>query len=144
MISFLPHSLKGNTIIKPYYLKIVPVLHSHGIKVIVDTDGDLTMMVPWLLECGVDGILPLERQSKVDVNQLREEYPSLLMLGSFDKTIMRYGEDAMRKEFERIAPAMAKGGYIPSVDHNTPPDVSVENYRIYRKLQDEYCLKYHP
>jgi len=57
---------------------------------------------------------------------------------------MKLGEAAMREEFERIIPAMESGGFIPSVDHQTPPDVSVENYAIYRKLQDEFCAKYHP
>jgi len=39
---------------------------------------------------------------------------------------------------------MKTGGFIPSVDHQTPPDVSMENYKIYRKLQDEFCVEYHP
>jgi hypothetical protein len=130
--------------IKPYYLKVIPVLQSHGTKVFVDTDGDPTMMIPWLLECGVDGLSPNERQSGVDVNWMRKEYPDFLMLGGYNKTIMKLGEAAMREEFERIIPAMESGGFIPSVDHQTPPDVSVENYAIYRKLQDEFCAKYHP
>ena len=33
---------------------------------IVDTDGDVTRMVPWLQEVGIDGVLPLERQAGVD------------------------------------------------------------------------------
>jgi uroporphyrinogen-III decarboxylase len=55
--------------------------------------------------------------------------------------VMHLGEDAMRKEFERILPVMRSGGYIPSVDHQTPPNVSIENYRIYAKLLNEYCEK---
>jgi hypothetical protein len=27
----------------------------------------------------------------------------------------------------------------PGVDHQTPPDVSLENYRIYLRLLNEYC-----
>jgi hypothetical protein len=33
------------------------------------------------------------------------------------------------------------GGFIPSVDHQTPPGVSMENYKIYIKLFREYCEK---
>ena len=47
----------------------------------------------------------------------------------------------MRREFERILPAMKSGRYIPSVDHQTPPDVSVEQYRIYGGLLEEYARK---
>ena len=61
---------------------------------------------------------------------LREQYPDFLMIGGFDKTVMHLGEGAMRVEFERIFPAMRAGGYLPSVDHQTPPDVTVEQYRV--------------
>ena len=48
---------------------------------------------------------------------------------------------AMRKEFERLLPVMRQGGFVPSVDHQTPPGVSLENYRIYLKLLKEYSEK---
>jgi alpha/beta superfamily hydrolase len=51
------------------------------------------------------------------------------------------GEAAMRAEFERILPAIRSGRYIPSVDHQTPPDVSLENYAIFRRLLGEYVEK---
>ena len=37
----------------------------------------------------------------------------------------------MRAEFERLVPLMKTGGFIPSVDHQTPPGVSLEQYRVY-------------
>ena len=52
---------------------------------------------------------------------------------------MHLGEQAMRQEFERILPAMKSGGFIPSVDHQTPPDVSLETYRLYVSLLKEYA-----
>ena len=39
--------------------------------------------------------------------------------------------DAMRAEFARLRPTALTGGFIPSVDHQTPPEVSLENYREY-------------
>jgi hypothetical protein len=54
---------------------------------------------------------------------------------------MKHGKDAMRAEFERILPSMRAGKVIASVDHQTPPDVSVDNYREYVKLLYEYCEK---
>lgn len=127
--------------IAPYYARIVPQLKSHGIKVVVDTDGNLEPMLPWLLESGIEGVLPLERQAGVDVNRIKKQYPQLFVLGGYDKTIMHLGEEAMRKEFERILPAMRTGGYVPGVDHQTPPDVTMEQYKIYLKLQKEYSRK---
>ena len=125
----------------PYYKKIIPALKQHGIKVIIDSDGDVTRLIPWLESVGIEGVLPLERQAGVDVAQIRELHPDFLMIGGFDKMVMKNGREAMKTEFERLLPVMKKGGYIASVDHQTPPDVSVENYKIYIELFKEYSLK---
>ena len=74
---------------------------------------------------------------RLDQAPLKEKYPQLLMLGGFDKTVMHKGEEAMRAEFARILPAVRAGGYIPAVDHQTPPDVTMENYRIFVRLLRE-------
>jgi len=52
--------------------------------------------------------------------------------------VMNRGEAAMRAEFERLVPLMKAGGFIPSVDHQTPPGVSLGEYRVFLKLLDEY------
>jgi hypothetical protein len=125
----------------PYYKKITPFIKSKNIKVLMDSDGDVTEMIPWLFEAGIDGVYPLERQAGVDINQIRKKYPDLIMLGGFDKMIMNKGEHAIKAEFERILPVMRSGRYIPSVDHQTPPGVSFEDYKIYIRLFKEYCEK---
>ena len=83
--------------------------------------------------------MPLERQAGEDIVKLRKLYPKIRLIGGYNKTVMCKGENAMRNEFEQIFPAMKQGGYIPSVDHQTPPDVSFENYKIYLRLLKEYC-----
>lgn len=130
-----------NEFLLPYYKRTVPVIKSLGVKVLVDTDGDLTSMIPWLQDAGIEGVYPLERQAGVDVNKLRRMYPKLIMMGGYDKMVMSKGEGPMRAEFERLLPVMRSGGFIPSVDHQTPPGVSLENYRIYIRLFREYCEK---
>lgn len=122
----------------PYYRQTVPLLAEMGTRVLVDTDGDVTEMVPWLESAGIEGVLPLERQAGVDAGELRKQYPKLLMIGQYDKMVMPHGEDAMRAEFERLLPVMRTGGFIPSVDHQTPPGVSLEQYRTYLRLLAEY------
>ena len=130
-----------NTFLAPYYRQLIPVLEKYNIIPIIDSDGDITRLIPWFQKVGIRGILPLERMAGVDVNFLRDEYPDFILIGGFDKMVMKHGEAAMRKEFERLLPAMKKGGFIPSVDHQTPPDVTLENYYIYLKLLHEYCVK---
>ncbi|MHC4478994.1 MAG: uroporphyrinogen decarboxylase family protein [Planctomycetota bacterium] len=124
----------------PYYRKLIPLLEELNVISIVDTDGDVTLLVPWLQAVGVAGVLPLERQAGVDGAVLREKFPQLRMIGHFDKMVMNRGEQAMRDEFERLGPLMRGGGFIPSVDHQTPPGVSLEEYRCYLRLLEEYSV----
>jgi uroporphyrinogen-III decarboxylase len=127
--------------IAPYYRQIVPRLQEMGAVILVDTDGDVTGLAPWLLREAVQGVLPLERQAGVDGLALRRQFPELRMVGHYNKMVMNHGEAAMRAEFERLAPLMKSGGFIPSVDHQTPPGVSLEQYRSYLRLLEEYTCR---
>lgn len=122
----------------PYYLPLLERVKEMNAVAIMDTDGDCTKLIPWIQSVGVEGVLPLERQAKVDGMVLREAYPTLRMVGHFNKLVMHLGEAAMRGEFERLVPLMKTGGFVPSVDHQTPPAVSMQDYRLYLRLLDEY------
>lgn len=125
--------------IAPYYARLVPFLHQRGLKCFLDTDGQVSELIPWFLEKGVDGILPMERMAGNDLPRIRQKHPQLCILGGFDKTVMHKGETAIRAEFERLLPIMKNGGYILGVDHQTPPEVSLENYYLFVRLLKEYC-----
>jgi uroporphyrinogen-III decarboxylase len=122
----------------PYYLRLLEHVKEMNILTIMDSDGDVTRLVPWLQSVGVEGVLPLERQAKVDGMALRQACPTLRMVGHYNKLVMHLGEAAMREEFERLVPIMRTGGFIPSVDHQTPPAVSIDDYRLYLRLLEEY------
>jgi hypothetical protein len=122
----------------PYYNRLMETVSDLNIVTIVDTDGDVTEMVPWLASVGINGVLPLERQAGVDGNKLREQFPKLRMVGHFNKLVMTQGEASVREEFERLLPLMQSGGFIPSVDHQTHPGVSLTQYKCYLRLLEEY------
>ena len=125
----------------PFYRKVIPVIHEYGIPVFIDSDGDITMAVDWYAKVGADGMFPLERKAGVDVSTYLEKQPQMAFLGHFDKMCMKHGKEAMREEFERILPSMQVGKVIVSVDHQTPPDVSLAYYKDYVALLHEYCGK---
>ena len=127
--------------LRPYYETVVPALRERGILALVDSDGDVTAPAKWFEAAGIDGLLPLERQSGVDVARLRESHPRMRFIGHFDKRTMNRGEAAMRAEFERLLPTAAGGGYMISCDHQTPPGVSYEQYRQYLALFREYAAQ---
>lgn len=122
----------------PYYNEVTPLIKAQNIVPIVDSDGDIEECIPWFTQCGVAGMLPFERQSGVDIARVRRKHPNLVMIGGFDKMTMTRGKEAMRAEFERLLPVMRQGGYIPGVDHQTPPGVSLAQYREYLALLWEY------
>ena len=127
-----------NEFLAPYYHRLIPKVKEMDMVPIIDTDGDVTLLVPWLQDVGVAGVLPLERQAGVDGMRLRRQFPDFCLIGHYNKMIMDKGESAIRAEFERLIPLMRSGRFIPSVDHQTPPNVSLQDYRLYLRLLDEY------
>ena len=71
---------------------MIPEIKKHGTRVFVDSDGDITSAVPWFINAGVEGILPLERQAGVELEEIRRAWPDLLMIGGFDKMCMLKGK----------------------------------------------------
>lgn len=126
---------------KPYYQMVIPKLKERGVKVIIDSDGDISVPNSWFEAAGLEGILPLERQAGVDIARLRKDHPRQIYIGAYDKMVMNRGEAAMRKEFERLLPVAVKGGFVISCDHQTPPGVSFDDYKIYLRLFREYAEK---
>ncbi|MBU0714446.1 MAG: hypothetical protein KJ964_03685 [Verrucomicrobia bacterium] len=124
---------------QPYYDRVIPRLKARAIIPIIDSDGDITVPAHWFEAAGLEGILPLERQAGVDIAVLRQAHPSMRFIGHFDKMTMNKGEGVMRAEFERLLPTAAKGGFLVSCDHQTPPGVSYRDYQLYLALFREYA-----
>ena len=123
----------------PYYAKVMPRLKEQGTIPLIDSDGDVTVPAWWFDRAGIEGILPLERQAGVDIARLRKEHPRMRFIVHFDKLTMTKGEQVMRAEFERLLPTAAEGGFIVSVDHQTPPGVSYQEYQLFISLFREYA-----
>jgi len=129
----------------PRYKRVIDFLNRHGIKIIwVDSDGNTEPLIPLFLEAGVTCHWPLEVASDMDALKIRKEYGrDLALCGSVDKRELAKDKKAIEKEVERILPLIEQGGYIPTVDHTVPPDVSYDNFMYYmeikmKALQGEY------
>ena len=120
----LAQTLRGTS--APYYRMLIPHIKRHGIDVLVDSDGDVMPMIPWLLKASIDGVYPLERQAAWTWPRSGTAVLPLLMMGGYDKMVMSRGEAAMRPSWLALA-GHAIGWLPPSVDHRTPPGVSLSN-----------------
>lgn len=123
----------------PRYRRITEVLRKHGCDVIfTDCDGNISQLVPLWLEAGVNCMFPVEVAAGSDPIAMRDKYgKEILLLGGVNKRALIEGKEAIRKEMKRIEPYVKEGGWIPHVDHRTPPDVTFENYRYYLAMKRE-------
>jgi uroporphyrinogen decarboxylase len=123
----------------PRYRRVVDALRSRGVEYIsLDSDGDISLLIPIWLEAGINVLYPFEAQSGMDVVRVRKEYGRDLRLWfGVDKRALAQGPPAIDAELARVASLVQEGGYIPGPDHGIPPDVSFANYCYFmEKLRD--------
>ncbi|MBW1960175.1 MAG: hypothetical protein JRJ04_01865 [Deltaproteobacteria bacterium] len=123
----------------PAYKKMTGFLKDHGVTIIVvDTDGNVSQLIPLFLESGLTGMYPFEVQAGNDIVAVREQYPRMHLCGGIDKLKISQGKEAIDRELESKIPFMLeKLGYIPHIDHLVHPDVCWEDFCYYRKRLKE-------
>ena len=119
--------------ILPHYKRFVGFLKSNGVRIVlVDTDGDHSVLIPVMLEAGVDGFGPIERAAGMDPVAVRKTYgKAVCMVGGVDKREVAKGPQATDAEVTRLAPVLESGGFIPTIDHAVHPDISLEDFQYY-------------
>ncbi len=124
----------------PCYRDLITLARKNGVEaILVDTDGDCRKMIPLFLEAGADALMPFEVQAGMDVAQIREEFPSLGIMGGIDKRALAGSRDAIRREVDRVLSRFDRnGGLIPTLDHTVPPNVSLESFQFYLEYVREY------
>jgi hypothetical protein len=130
----------------PYYQQLITnVKHrqrdqARHLYVQVDTDGWCGPVIDLYKGIGMDMMSPFEVASGCDVVELGRKHPDLVMSGGIDKRVLAEGKGAIDAMVDRIFPVMHKrGGYIPTCDHGVPEEVSLEDYRHFRKRCREFA-----
>ena len=116
-----------------HYRRVNDWLRSQGIRHIgLDSDGNISKLIPIWLESGINMLWPFEVQSGMDVLAVRQTYGrDLVIVGGIDKRTLVPGGEVMRREVDRVMPLVEQGGYIPELDHSVPPDISWPNFCEY-------------
>ncbi|MBN1669434.1 MAG: hypothetical protein JXR37_00265 [Kiritimatiellae bacterium] len=117
----------------PYYKELTGFFRQLcDCKFLLDSDGDVAQLIPLWLEGGIDGVLPFEVAAGMDICRIAEQYPDLIIAGGIDKREIAKGREAIDRELEAKLPLMFKrGGYLPSLDHHVPPEVSYADFYYY-------------
>jgi len=125
------------TFIFPHLRRLVEFFKAHGVRyVALDTDGNCEVLIPLMMDAGVDVLWPLERAAGMDPVSLRSKFGRGLRLwGGVDKRELARDRASIRRHLAGLAPLVGEGGFIPTVDHTVPPDVSWDNFRYYMDLK---------
>ena len=122
----------------PRYRRINEHLLRHGVDLIsLDSDGNIEVLLPLVLEAGFNHLCPLEQAADMDLVRIRNEYgTALALMGGIDKREIAKGPEAIERELYRQAPHLLEsGGYIPTIDHSIPPDVSYGDFLYYLEVK---------
>ena len=119
----------------PGYQKLTGFLRDRGVNIVqVDSDGDIWKLIPLWIEGGVTGLYPFEVAAGMDVVEVRKAFPRLSIGGGIDKRALTRSKEAIDQELEAKVPFMLQhGGYIPTIDHLVPQNISFENFKYYRQ-----------
>jgi uroporphyrinogen decarboxylase len=117
----------------PRYRRVVEFVRGRGVEfVCLDSDGDISSLIPVWLDAGIDTLYPFEVQCGMDVIEVRREYGRDLRIWfGIDKRALAQGPEAIDAELRRVRPLMDEGGYVPGLDHSMPPDIPFANYCYY-------------
>ena len=140
----------------PHYRRIIGLYRAHGTRVFsVDTDGNLTTLIPLLLDAGVNAVGPCEVLAGNDIVAMRKQYgEAMALLRGINKLALadkpvslvpgggpkpRDPIEAIEEELAyRLPPMIETGGYAAGLDHRVVPQTSLKSFTHYVLRVREY------
>ena len=130
---------------KPNYEKLRAFANANSIKIIlVDCDGKIDDLVELMVESGVNAMYPFEVQAGNNLERVLDKYPSLGAIGGLNKNALAKGKKEIDIELEKARRLIAKGRFIPGLDHGVLSDVSYENYKYFNEELRKIVLSTKP
>jgi hypothetical protein len=121
--------------------RLADFLHSHNIRVVLYSPGDLRLLLPELLATGIDCLGPLEVAAGMDLPVLKINYGAdLAFLGGIDRRAL-YDPDpaALEREIStKVRAGMVNGRYIAGFDGPLPSGLPAEQYERASELLATY------
>jgi len=116
----------------PHWQRLGQFAHDHDMKLIWHCDGNVSQLIPLLLEAGLDAIHPLEARAGNDVRDYKRQFGDrLCLIGNINADVVATNDPAQIEQevAAKVPIAAAGGGYIYNIDHSVPPTVSLASYR---------------
>jgi uroporphyrinogen-III decarboxylase len=116
----------------PAYRIITDAVHKRGQKIVLHTDGHVTPLLDFVVDCGFDGLQSLEPTAGVDLALVKKKVgDKLCLMGNIDVAHdLTYGtkEEVFNAVKYAIKTAGPGGGFIVSAA-NMHPHVKVQNLK---------------
>lgn len=130
------------TFFVPYFRRLVEGIKETGVPVIMHNDGRIWDVLDDLVDCGIDGLHPVERAAGMDLKKVKEKYKGKLTpVGNINNKITMASadpEDVRKEVLECIKEAGADGGYIIATDHSIHDLIPYENVKCLIETVKEY------
>jgi hypothetical protein len=125
-------------VLAPAWAHMVSAFKAAGAaKVILHSDGNILPVLDILLDCGFDGLNPVEYRAGLDAVKLRKKYPSLILTGGLDNIhILRDGTPDEIREHTKYILSAAPGLMLGT--HSIGPDISVANWDVVFETWQEF------
>jgi len=112
----------------PLIRRLTDALHEHGVKCLFHSDGDITPVIPDLIDAGVDGLNPIEVVAGMDLSHVKRLYGDRLFLaGGIDisQLMARSNPAEVRAECLEAIRVASPGYFIGStteLDNGSKPE----------------------
>ncbi len=118
----------------PSLQQVTAAWKEHGLKVIYHSDGNWRMVIPQLIETGVDGFYCLEKNCGMDIVEFKNTWPEMVWAGGVDGVdLLEFGTPAeVRTEVRRhilATNALETGGMFVASSSEINPPIPPGNYR---------------
>jgi len=124
----------------PAYRYMINAYKDAGARyVFLHSDGDINLLLDMLVDAGIDGINPIERRANMNVADLRQRYPKLILTGGMcnTHTLIHGTKKEIEAQAREIIDIGRQGGVVIGT-HSVSPEIPLENFLIYHQT----CLTY--
>lgn len=123
---------KFREVLLPAYKHITDTVHRGGAKIILHTDGYVTPLLDFAIDCGFDGLHSLEPTAGVDLAEVKKKAgDKLCLFGNIDVAhdlVFGTKDEVFNSVKKALKIAGPGGGYVVS-PANMHPDVKVQNLK---------------
>jgi hypothetical protein len=130
----------------PGYRKVIDLLKKYHVplRILCTTGGDLTSLLPSLIDAGINGLWISNIQSaRMEYSKLRRQFGTeVALIGGIDSTALAQDEAAVQKAVEYTVPGLLESGhYLPCLDDRPRSNIPFANYRLYRRILDQIARR---